>query len=203
MARTFPAVRFQRYVDDAVVHCASERQARFVLAAIEKRMAEVGLEPRPEKTTIVYCQDDTRRGSHEHAAFTFLGYTFRGRSASRKDGGVFLAFLPAISGEALRGISAEVRSWRLHHRTSLTEADLARRINPIVRGWPRYYGAFYRSALYPLLERINAYLMRWMRKKFKRLRGRKKAQTAWKQAVARRPGFFAHWAWTTHVPRVW
>jgi len=57
-----------------------------------------------------------------------------------------------------------VRSWRLHHRTHLTEADLARRINPIVRGWMNYYGAFYKSALYPLLERINAYLMRWIRR---------------------------------------
>ena len=36
-----------------------------------------------------------------------------------------------------------------------------------------YYGAFYRSALYPLLARINAYLMRWLRKKYKRLQGRK------------------------------
>ncbi|MFD1275482.1 group II intron maturase-specific domain-containing protein [Streptomyces kaempferi] len=75
--------------------------------------------------------------------------------------------------------------------------------HPIVRGWMAYYGAFYQSALHPLLERVNAYVMRWMRKKFKRLRGRKKAQTAWNQAVARRPRFFAHWAWTTHAPRVW
>jgi RNA-directed DNA polymerase len=203
MARTFPAVRFERYVDDAVVHCVSERQARFVLAAIGKRMAEVGLELHPEKTRVVYCQDDNRRASYEHTEFTFLGYTFRRRSARRKDGVMFLSFLPAISREALRRIGAEVRSWRLHHRTNLTEADLARRINPIVRGWLSYYGAFYRSALNPLLERINAYLMRWMRKKFKRLRGRKKARTAWDKAVARRPKFFAHWAWTTNVPRVW
>ncbi|MGW3243464.1 reverse transcriptase domain-containing protein [Streptomyces sp. NPDC001070] len=49
MARTFPAVAFERYADDAVVHCVSERQARFVLAAIMKRMAEVGLELHPEK----------------------------------------------------------------------------------------------------------------------------------------------------------
>ena len=39
----------------------------------------------------------------------------------------------------------------------------------------QYYGRFYRSALYPLLARINAYLMRWIRKKYKRLRGFKKA----------------------------
>ncbi|MFD7447151.1 group II intron reverse transcriptase/maturase [Streptomyces sp. NPDC059909] len=203
MARAFPAVRFERYVDDAVVHCVSERQARFVLAAIRKRMAEVGLELHPEKTRIVYCQDDNRRGSHEHTEFSFLGYTFRERSARRREGGTFRSFQPAISKEALRRISAEVRSWRLHHRTSLSEADLARWINPIVRGWMQYYGAFYASALHPLLERVNAYLMRWMRKKFKRLRGRRKAQIAWNQAIARRPKFFAHWAWTTHVPRVW
>ena len=46
-----------------------------------------------------------------------------------------------------------------------------------------YYGAFYRSALYPLLTRINAYLMRWLRKKHKRLRGIKKAQEAWTRAA--------------------
>jgi Group II intron, maturase-specific domain len=41
------------------------------------------------------------------------------------------------------------RSWRLHTRTDLSEADLTRRINPVVRGWMNYYGAFYPSALYP------------------------------------------------------
>jgi RNA-directed DNA polymerase len=203
MARTFPTIGFERYVDDAVVHCVSERQARFVLAAIRERMREVGLELHPEKTRIVYCQDDNRRGSYEHTEFTFLGFTFQRRSTRSKQGAMFLSFLPAISKEALRRISAEVRSWRLHHRTNLTEADLARRINPIVRGWMNYYGAFFKSALYPLLERINAYLMRWMRKKFKRLRGRTKAQAAWNQAVVRRPRFFAHWTWITYVPRVW
>ena len=138
MTRNFPDVRFERYVDDAVIHCGSERQARYVLAAIRERMGEVGLTLHPEKTRIVYCQDDNRRRSHEHVEFTFLGYTFRRRSARRKDGGMFLSFLPAISREALSRISAQVRSWRLHHRTHLTEADLARRINPIVRGWMNY-----------------------------------------------------------------
>jgi len=111
--------------------------------------------------------------------------------------------LPAISKAALKRISAQVRSWRLHQRTHPSEADLARWINPIVRGWMNYYGAFYKSALYPLLERINAYLMRWIRKKYKRLRGRKKAQDAWNQAIKRRSLFFAHWVWTTYPPRVW
>jgi RNA-directed DNA polymerase len=74
-----------------------------------------------------------------------------------------LGFNPAVSKDALKGMGAQVRSWRLHRCTTLTESDLARWINPIVRGWMQYYGAFYRSALYPLLQRINAYLVRWLR----------------------------------------
>src|SRR5690606_31244219 len=81
MARDFPASGFERYVDGAVVQCVSERQARCVLAAIEKRRGEVGLELHPEKTRIVYCQDANRRASYEHTEFTFLGFTFRTRSA--------------------------------------------------------------------------------------------------------------------------
>ena len=64
MAREFPTVRFERYVDDAVVHCVSERQARQVLAALEDRMVEVGLRLHPDKTRIVYCKDGRRRGDH-------------------------------------------------------------------------------------------------------------------------------------------
>jgi RNA-directed DNA polymerase len=80
-------------------------------------------------------------------------------------------FTPAISAAALKRISREVRAWRLHRSTGHTLGDLAEAINPIVRGWMQYYGAFRRSRLYPLLRRINTYLMRWARGKYKRLRG--------------------------------
>lgn len=116
---------------------------------------------------------------------------------------MFLSFLPAISKEALTKISARVRSWRLHHRTGRSFADLAREINPVVRGWMNYYGAFYKSALYRLLTRINAYLLRWVRNKYRRLRGRKKAQKAWIGVTQRYPRFFAHWAWVNMPPVVW
>ncbi|MFE9898860.1 reverse transcriptase domain-containing protein [Streptomyces sp. NPDC005529] len=77
IAREFPAVVFERYADDAVVHCSSLGQAEAALAAIRQRMGEVGLELHPDKTRIVYCKDGQRRGSHEHTSFTFLGFTFR------------------------------------------------------------------------------------------------------------------------------
>jgi group II intron reverse transcriptase/maturase len=203
MAREFPTVTFERYVDDAVVHCVSEAQARKVLAAIAERMEQVGLRLHPDKTRIVYCQDGRRRASYEHTEFTFLGFAFRQRRSRSKDGKQFNSFNPAISKPALKKISAEVRSWRLHNRIGQDFVDVARDINPVVRGWMNYYGAFNRSAMYPLLQRINAYLMRWIRNKYKRLRAKKKAFRCWRGIVQRFPRMFAHWQWTASAPAVW
>jgi group II intron reverse transcriptase/maturase len=77
MARTFSTIPFERYVDDAVVHCKSERQAQMVRAAIAERMGKVGLLLHPDKTKIVYCQDSNRGGSSEQTSFTFLGCASR------------------------------------------------------------------------------------------------------------------------------
>jgi hypothetical protein len=63
----------------------------------------------------------------------------------------------------------------------------------------QYYGRFYRSALYPLLGRINACLVRWIRKKYKRLKG-KKAHRKLQEITTRYPRMFAHWRW---VPSAW
>jgi hypothetical protein len=60
-----------------VVHCKSERQARYVAKAIADRMVEVGLRLHPDKTRIVYCKDANRRADYEHTAFTFLGCASR------------------------------------------------------------------------------------------------------------------------------
>jgi group II intron reverse transcriptase/maturase len=198
MARQFPTVTFERYADDVVVHCRSQRQACHVRQAVENRMAEVGLRLHPTKTKVVYCKDNKRRGEHEHTAFTFLGYTFRARRAyNKRQGKTFIAFLPAISKEALKKISGEVRRWRLHRRIGHTLAEIARWINPIVRGWLQYYGAFHRSALQLLLTRINTYLVRWLRNKFKRLKPFKKAKAAWQRVIRQYPKAFAHWVWAS------
>ena len=38
-----------------------------------------------------------------------------------------------------------------------------------MQGWINYYGGFYKSELYPLLRRIDTYLVRWAKRKYKRL----------------------------------
>ena len=199
LEREFPAVEFERYADDAVVHCATEQQARKVLAALEERMAEVGLELHPDKTRIVYCKDRNRRRSDcENTSFTFLGYTFRARRALTGDRtSMFSAFLPAVSRDALKRMNEEVRAWRVHLRTATELDELAAWINPVVRGWMTYYGRFYRTELDGLLKRINTYLVRWARQKYRRLRTYKKARRWWDGLTARQPRLFAHWAWMT------
>lgn len=97
MAREFPAVQFERYVDDAVVHCVSERQASMLWQAIGDRLGSVGLQLHPAKTQIVYCRDQRRRAAFERTSFTFLGYTFRPRAVRARNGNVFTGFGPAIS----------------------------------------------------------------------------------------------------------
>lgn len=96
-----------------------------------------------------------------------------------RHGVLFTGFAPAISPEPLKAISHEVRRWRLRTRTGLSLHELAERINSIMRGWMNCYGRFYRSQLSPLLKRTNAYLMRWTRKKYKRIRSFKRVDTWW------------------------
>lgn len=194
MAREFPGCPFERYADDAVIHCRSEAQARQVLEALAARLAQVGLELHPGKTRIVYCKDDDRRGSHEHERFDFLGYTFRRRLLKNKHGKFFVGFVPAISDTAAKAIRLEIRRWQLHHRSDQDLTDLARRINPVVQGWINYYGRFFRSALYRSLRGINEYLTRWAMRKFKRLRRHRTRAHRWLGNVAgRAPNLFAHW----------
>ncbi len=129
-------------------------------------------------------------------SFTFLGYTFRARKALAGDGNsMFAAFLPAVSKDALKKMGEEVRSWRIHQRTATDLQDRADWINPIVRGWMTYYGKFYRTELNALLRRINPYLVRWARRKYKRLRTYKRARR-WREGLTgRQPHMFAHCAW--------
>ena len=119
MVREFPTVQFERFADDAVIHCVSESQARLVRDAVARRLVKVGLELHPDKTRIVYCKDSRRRGTYEEISFTFCGYTFRPRKAyNQRTGEVFTGFLPAVSPEKLTMMSRRVASWRLHRRTN-------------------------------------------------------------------------------------
>ena len=195
MAESYPTIPFERYADDVVVHCKSEAQAQFIHEKITERLSGCKLEAHPEKTKIVYCKDDDRPGSYRNEHFDFLGYTFRPRGAKNQEGKLFVGFLPGASPKALKRISAEIRSWRLHIKSDQSLEALAQMYNAKIRGWLAYYGAYYKSALYPVLKGLNRYLVRWARRKYKRRKHQRRA-THWLRRIARRElGLFAHWRW--------
>ncbi|HMB90089.1 MAG TPA: reverse transcriptase domain-containing protein, partial [Rhodothermales bacterium] len=194
MRRNLRSVRFCRYADDGVVHCKSRAQARFVLQKLGARLRECGLELHPRKTQIVYCADVNRRETYPVIQFTFLGYTFRPRKAVDKYGRVYVNFLPAVSREALTVMRQTVRSWHIQLKCDKSLGDLSKMFNPVLRGWLNYYGRFYPSALKPLWRSIDDYLVRWLRRKYKRLaNGVVRAARRLGQLAERSPCAFVHW----------
>lgn len=192
--RELRSVRFCRYADDAVIHCRSEEQAKFVLRRLDARLKECGLELHPQKTKIVYCADVNRQLSYPQIQFTFLGYTFRPRKAVDKYRRVFVNFLPAVSRDALKQMRQRVRRWHLQLKNDKQLEDLSKMFNPVLRGWQQYYGRFYPSGLKPLWRSLNDYLVRWLRRKRKGLApGILRGIKALARLAQQSPSAFVHW----------
>jgi RNA-directed DNA polymerase len=187
-----PIAPFARYADDIIVHCRTEAQAQVMLSVIERRLARCKLQLHPEKTKIVYCKDAKRPGNYEHESFDFLGYSFRPRSCKGRS--YFVGFTPAVSKSAIKAMSATIRGWKLQLWSSSSLEDIARQINPVIRGWLNYYGRYYRTAMYPILRQLQYALVRWAMRKYKRLRGHWLKATHWLGRIARRePRLIAAW----------
>jgi group II intron reverse transcriptase/maturase len=195
MQRTYARIRFERYADDILVHCRTEAEAQAVLAAIRGRFAQVGLELHPTKTRIVYCKDDDRPGGSTPIQFDFLGYTFQPRRAKNRWGKFFVSFLPAISTSAATAIRRTIREWRMAStRNNQSLEDLARLVNPVVRGWLAYYGRYYRSRVVQVLRHLNEALAAWAQRKYKRFWRRERASMHWLHRIACRDShLFALW----------
>jgi len=194
MRKQYSQIPFERYADDAIVHCRTEAEAQKVRAAIAARMEECRLELHPVKTKIVYCKDDNRRRRYPHEKFDFLGYGFQPRRSKNRFGKYFINFSPAISDKAGKAIREEIQSWKLPLRSDKAIEDLSRMFNPKIRGWLQYYGQYYRSALYPYMRQLDRSLAQWAHRKYKKLRGHLRRAQHWIARISRRdPKLFAHW----------
>ena len=195
MARTYPELPWCRYADDGLVHCRVEHEAEVVKAALQARLAECRLEMHPTKTRIVSCRDGKRRGKYPGVKFDFLGYCFRPRLVRRsRDNILFCSFAPAVSPSALKSMRAKIRDLGIRRRTELSLADIAHRINPLLRGWISYYGRYAPSALAPLLRYVNQTLLAWATRKFKRFKAHRIRASHFLQALSRlNANLFVHW----------
>ena len=200
MQREYPAIRFERYADDIVIHCVSQAQATMLRERLRSRLAACKLEMSPSKTKIVYCKDGKRQGSYPDFSFNFLGHEFRPRKAKAKNGSIFLNYLPAISGTAAKQVRQTIRNWHLKRRTTISLEELARRVNPVVRGWINYYGKFYKSRLFAVLRQVDMHLAKWIASKHKRVRKSLWRAFQWLYRIRRnQPDLFAHWRWAASL----
>jgi RNA-directed DNA polymerase len=195
MKRTHPALPWCRYADDGLVHCRTEQEAEALKAELRVRLAECHLELHPTKTKIVYCRDGKRKGSYPNVKFDFLGYCFRPRWVKKsRDNSMFCGFNPAVSPSALKTMRSTIRDLNIRRQTQLSLADIARTLNPLVRGWIEYYGRYAPSALSPMLRYVNQTLMRWAMRKFKRFKAHKiRASRFLQKLVREKVSLFVHW----------
>ena len=196
MTRTHPESLWCRYADDGICHCRTKEQAEALLAELKLRFIACKLEIHPEKTKIVYCKDGNRKEVlADNTSFVFLGYEFRARRAENsKNRQTFTAFLPAISPKAEKSILEKVRALNIRNRSDLALSQIAKWINPLLRGWINYYGKYTRSALTNVLQRINATLVKWSMRKYENIRYKKiRAAMHMKEYADRHSYLFIHW----------
>lgn len=194
MEKNQPQNPWARYADDGVVHCRTQVEAEKLHHRLEQRFKECRLELHPGKTRIVYCKDDNRSGNHSETSFDFLGYTFRARRCKSRHGKYFIGFTPAVSNKAVKHMRQTIRHWRIYRKTVSKLEEIAREINPILRGWINYYGHFGKSNLYPVYRHMNKNLVLWARRKYKTLKTHRRRAEHWLGNIAtREPNLFVHW----------
>jgi group II intron reverse transcriptase/maturase len=195
MARTHPDLPWCRYADDGLVHCRTEQAAKALKAELQARLAECHLEMHPTKTKIVYCRDRNRKGKHPNVKFDFLGYCFRPRLVQNsRDNSLFCGFNPAVSPSAMKAMRQTIGDLNLRRQTQLSLQDIARMINPLLRGWIAYYGHYAPAALYPLLRYVNQTLVVWAKRKFKRFKRHTIRASQFLQRLATEcVDLFVHW----------
>ena len=191
--RHWPGIQFERYADDIICHCVSEKEARHLKQVLTERLRTCGLTLHSEKTKIVYCKSSYYRQDHQETSFDFLGFTFRPRLARSRNDNLMVSFTPAISRKSAKHIRQIMRYWHLSRYQDLDVNALSKSMWPRVQGWINYYGRFGIGELRRVLFHLDEHIMRWAQRKYKKLRRRSRV-IRWLHRVRKtQPSLFAHW----------
>jgi len=195
MVWTNPQAPFERYADDAIIHCKTETEAKEILEKLKQRLVECKLELHPMKTKIVYCKDKDRKKEYPNTKFDFLGYTFQRVFIKDRLGRLQFNFLPAVSKKAAKAFRDKIKAMRIHSFTGSEIEMIAEMINPTVRGWLNYFTKYNPSAVKYSIDCLNRRLVKWAMSKYKRFRGHRMRAEKWLRELAKRePKMFSHWA---------
>ena len=148
---------------------------------------------KPKSCTVKTTTDVGRMSRHRSTFWAIRSVLVEPKN---RHGKLFISFLPGVSSKAAKSIRATIRSWRLGAtRSNQRLEEIAKFVNPFVRGWVNYYGRFYKSALTPVLRSLERSLVYWVRRKFKPLRNHQRKAVHWLGRVAQRePDLFAMWS---------
>jgi RNA-directed DNA polymerase len=187
MEKEHPEKPFERYADDVVVHCKTEKQAKFVLKQIEQRMKACKLSLHPQKTKIVNL-----RGTSEKkypSKYDFLGFSIRPQMVQFKDK---LKVVPSISisTKSRQSVLAKFKEFAIHKRRIPLE-KIAKQLNPVIRGVVNYYHHYSNGHMRYVWNQLNARLLKWVKWE----KGLYKyAAIRWlKQQYKSNPRLFVHW----------
>lgn len=182
-----PDKPFERYADDIVVHCKTEKQAKFVLSLIRKRLASCKLQLHPEKTKIVNL-----RGRSEikyTKSFDFLGFTIK-PSWSKTNPKKIPLPLAMISAKSKSAVLQKFRRYNIHKRRKSIE-EIAKELAPVIRGVINYYCKFWSGHTHYIWHLLNQRLLKWVKWEKGLLL---KASVQWlKKKYRDNPVLFPHW----------
>jgi group II intron reverse transcriptase/maturase len=188
MEKHHPEKPFERYADDVVVHCKTEKQAKFVLRQISERLRNCKLALHPEKTKIVNLRGTSEKKYAKR--FDFLGFSIKPNWCHIKSK---MMLVPSIfiSSKSEGSILAKFKAMNIHKRRKPLE-ELAIEIRPVLRGIINYYCKFSKGHMRYVFNRLNTRLIKWVKweKGLAKLKAVKWLQKKYKE----NPGLFPHWA---------
>lgn len=180
---------FERYCDDAIIHCSTQRQALFIKEAVTRRMRECKLELNKEKTHIVYCKNAVHKENHQNTSFDFLGYTFRPLRRPTKTGWK-LTYFPMMSQASKKEARRRLKKV-VNRRFRGTLKELALIINPMIKGWYLYFCKYSKWTTRGLWYWLNRRIVKWIVSY--RKRSRAKARRWLINVYRNNPNLFEHW----------
>lgn len=192
--KNWQRVQFERYADDIVCHCVSEREAKELKALLNDRFNQCGLTLHPAKTKIAYCKGGWNRGHYETVSFDFLGYTFRPRWIKTRRGQQGLYFLAAVSQKSAKRIRQEINRWPWKYWRQKELTDIRQYCQHRLKGWMTYYGLFGKSIIRNVLFHFDKRLSRWAKAKYKLLKTLIQAARRINRARRMNPSWFHHWS---------
>jgi len=189
MAKNHPEKPFERYADDIVVHCVTEKQALFMLRQIQTRMRQCKLQLHPVKTKIVNVRGVSEKKYPK--GYDFLGFTIR-PSSYKHPNRAKVKTIPSIfvSQTSKTSILEKFKRMRIHNKRKTLE-EVAKDLNPVIRGIMNYYHKFRKSDIRDVWQQLNARLLKWV--KWEKGLYKKASVIYLKTKYKERPDLFAHW----------